>query len=164
MFNSGPPLRRREDSGKTLYSGFSNSWPLGWYDRPKCKYFSNPEIMTMSRHFLVLLVLLFSVVFQTYFRLSMCRPDACYASDYTAMVRGLVGSGFPELFQDFMCQTKESNRSFTAGDIITLWGILSIFVDGNRLSLNFQVHFWNSNCTDDSVNDIRRLYLPKPEK
>lgn len=64
--------------------------------------------------------------FQSYFKLSVCRPNACNAKDYNAIVENLMDPTFPELFEDVNCQTKNSNKTFTSEDIATLQVIFSL--------------------------------------
>ncbi|KAJ8922574.1 hypothetical protein NQ315_007604 [Exocentrus adspersus] len=56
----------------------------------------------------------------TYYRLAMCRPDGCSASDFNYMLQSLVTLDIPAPFQEIMCQTAEANKPFTASDIAVL--------------------------------------------
>ncbi|KAJ8953088.1 hypothetical protein NQ318_013430 [Aromia moschata] len=54
-----------------------------------------------------------------YFKLAVCRPDACTAGDLNAILSRNLNFTLP-LFQDAICQTKETGKALGAADIVTI--------------------------------------------
>ncbi|XP_018573259.1 nose resistant to fluoxetine protein 6 [Anoplophora glabripennis] len=78
----------------------------------------------------------------TFYRLSMCRPDACNASDFNAMAQNMI-EGFPELFQDIMCQTTETNSTLSPGSIAVV-AIFGFFIWLMVISTTYDIYIHQS--------------------
>ncbi|XP_018572971.1 nose resistant to fluoxetine protein 6-like [Anoplophora glabripennis] len=80
----------------------------------------------------------------TYYTLSVCRPDGCNARDYNEIVEPLLDAKLTELFLDNWCQKAVPNKAFDVTEIVTLT-IFAIITWLIVISTIYDVYIYKSN-------------------
>ncbi|CAH1100583.1 unnamed protein product [Psylliodes chrysocephalus] len=124
-------LKMYDASAKIPYSGMMDSgrMKLGNYDECIEIDHSINSIRILGKYCLAGLVIpdITNITnIDKYYKLATCIPDACSANELLTLANAFLFEGFPPIFIDDYCSTKETGKELSTGNIISMFAIFLI--------------------------------------